>query len=350
MDNQNEQNNTTYERFNSDGTKKKAKKQKEKKSGKIMPIFILLLLAVLILGANSTIITKQNQYKLVRQFGKVQRVISEAGISFKIPFIESVDTIPNQLLLYDLPSSDVITSDKKTMIVDSYVLWQINDPLKFAQTLSCSVANAERRIDTIVYNATKNTISNMKQDEVIKSRDGKMTITVDEAESDIESNDIDVAPETEVIEITSLTEEIMSQINNVEEQYGIEIVTVEVKKLDLPDDNKQAVYVRMISERENIAAQYTAEGASQAKMIENTTDKEVSIMLSNAEAQAEATIAQGEAEYMRILSDAYSDPDKTDFYSFVRALDALKASMNGDDKTIILSDDSPIAQIFNGQY
>ncbi|MCM1143587.1 MAG: protease modulator HflC [Blautia sp.] len=313
--------------------------------------FLFLVILLFIIGTNSMVITKENQYKLIRQFGRVQRVVSEAGLSFKAPFIESVDVIPNELLLYDLPASDVITSDKKSMIVDSYVLWQIHDPLKFAQTLSCSVANAERRIDTIVYNATKNTISNMKQDEVIMSRDGKMTITVEQEDSDTVNNDLELATETkEVIEITSLTEEIMAQINHVEDQYGIEIVTVEVKKLDLPDDNKQAVYTRMISERENIAAQYTAEGKSQAKMIENTTDKEVAIMISDAQAKAEATIAEGEAEYMRILSAAYSDPEKTDFYSFVRALDALEASMTGDNKTIILSDDSPIAQIFNGRY
>lgn len=343
---QSENTNTEFERFNSDGTRQNPK---GKKSGKGAVVVVLIIIALFV-GLNSMIITHENEYKLVRQFGKVQRVISEAGLSFRVPFIESIDTIPNQILLYDLPSSDVITSDKKTMIVDSYVLWRVTDPLKFAQTLSCSVSNAERRIDTIVYNATKNTISNMKQDEVIKSRDGKMTITVDEVETDVANNDMEIVTEEKVIEITSLTEEIMEQINDVEEQYGIEIVTVEVKKLDLPDDNKQAVYTRMISERENIAAQYTAEGASQAKMIENTTDKEVSIMISNAKAQAEATIAEGEAEYMRILSDAYSDPAKTDFYSFVRALDALKTSMNGENKTIILSDDSPIAQIFNGQY
>ncbi|MCM1387598.1 MAG: protease modulator HflC [Bacillus sp. (in: Bacteria)] len=341
-------NNAEYERFNSDGTKK----GKKAKSKKPIGIIVLLLVAILaVLAANSMVVTKENQYKLVRQFGRVQRVISQAGLSFKTPFIESVDTIPNELLLYDLPASDVITSDKKSMIVDSYVLWRITDPLTFAQTLSCSVSNAERRIDTIVYNATKNTISNMKQDEVIMSRDGKMTITVEQTDTDVANNDLNIQTEAkEVIDIKSLTEEIMEQINHVEEQYGIEIVTVEVKKLDLPDDNKQAVYTRMISERENIAAQYTAEGASQAKMIENTTDKEVAIMISDAQAQAEAIIAEGEAEYMRILSAAYADPEKTDFYSFVRALDALKASMTGDNKTVILSDDSPIAQIFNGSY
>lgn len=338
------------ERFNSDGTKKKGKGDKKKGSGFGFALVLLLVIAAIVLG-NSMVITKQNQFKLIRQFGRVQRVVTESGLTFKIPFIESVDTIPKELLLYDLPASDVITSDKKTMIVDSYVLWHVTDPLKFAQTLSCSVTNAESRIDAIVYNATKNTISNMKQDEVIRSRDGKMMITVDETETDVTNNDM-VLSETkeEVIEITSLTEEIMGQINHVEEQYGIEIVVVDVKKLDLPDDNKQAVYARMISERENIAAQYTAEGKSEAKMIENTTDKEVSIMLSDAQAKAEATIAEGEAEYMRILSDAYANPEKMDFYSFVRALDAVKGSITGDNKTIILSDDSPIAQIFNGQY
>lgn len=347
--NQNNQPEGEYERFNSDGSKKAAPKVKKSHNGILA---VLLIFVVIVVAGNSMVVTRANQYKLIRRFGKVQNVISEAGLSFKLPFIESIDTIPNQLLLYDLPASDVITSDKKTMIVDSYVLWKINDPLKFAQTLSGSVANAERRIDTIVYNATKNTISNMKQDEVIMSRDGKMTITVDQTESDVVSNDIQIPSEEtkEVIDIKSLTEEIMEQINHVEEQYGIEIVTVEAKKLDLPDDNKQAVYTRMISERENIAAQYTAEGKSQAKMIENTTDKEVAIMISDAKAKAEAIVAEGEAEYMRILSAAYSDPEKTDFYSFVRALDALEESMDGDNKTIILSDDSPIAQIFNGKY
>ncbi len=339
-----------FERFNSDGTRKKGKGDKKKGAGASLVLTVIVVVALILLG-NSMVVTKQNQFKLIRQFGRVQRVVTDAGLTFKIPFIESVDTIPKELLLYDLPSSDVITSDKKTMIVDSYVLWHVIDPLKFAQTLSCSVNNAEGRIDAIVYNATKNTISNMKQDEVIRSRDGKMTITVDQSPEEVTNNDMVISEEhEEVIEITSLTEEIMSQINHVEEQYGIEISAVEVKKLDLPDDNKQAVYTRMISERENIAAQYTAEGKSEAKMIENTTDKEVSIMLSDAEAKAEAAVAEGEAEYMRILANAYSDPEKMDFYSFVRALDALQESMNGDNKTIILSDDSPIAQIFNGQY
>lgn len=200
----------------------------------------------------------------------------------------------------------------------------MTDPLKFTQTLANSIYNAENRINALVYNATKNTVSSMTQDEVIKSRDGKMTVTTAGTESDVESNDLVLEEKTEEVVIKSLTEEIMEQLGDYE-QYGIDILAVEVKKLDPARmNNKQAVYTRMISERENIAAQYTAEGASQAQIIQNTTDKEVSIMLSEANAQAEQTIAEGEAEYMKILSDAYADDSRSEFYSFVRSLDAAK--------------------------
>lgn len=282
-------------------------------------LLIAVLFVLLIAGASSIVITRENEYSLVRQFGKIDHVVSEAGISFKIPFIQSVDTLPRQTLLYDLPSSDVITSDKKTMICDSYILWRISDPLKFAQTLNSSITNAEGRLDAIVYNSTKNVISSTSQDDVISGRDGELSAAI------------------------------MTNIGSSLEQYGIELLSFETKKLDLPSDNKAAVYERMISERDNIAATYTAEGSSEAQIIRNTTDKEVTVLLSEAEKNAEIMIAEGEAEYMRILSEAYNDPSKQDFYSFVRSLDAVKASMQGNNKTVILSPDSPIAQIFYGK-
>lgn len=275
--------------------------------------------AVLIVGGSSLVVTQQNEYKLVRQFGKVNRIIDTPGISFKIPFIQSADTLPKETLLYDMAPSDVITRDKKTMISDSYVLWRINDPLKFAQTLNFSLANAESRINTVVYNATKNVISSMNQDEVISGRSGV------------------------------LADSVMKDVGDNMEQYGIEVLSYETKQLDLPDDNKTAVYERMISERNNIAATYTAEGEAEAKVIRNTTDKDIAIKLSEAEKQSEILEAEGEAEYMKILANAYSDESKQEFYSFVRSLDALKASMTGENKTVVLSEDSPIAQIFEGK-
>ncbi len=333
----------TTERFGSDGKPKKGKENK--KTGKGAAGWIVFVILLLIISSGM-VICHEDEYKLVRRFGKVERTISESGLYFKIPLIESVDTIPREILLYDLPASDVITSDKKTMIVDSYVLWRVTDPLKFAQTLSYSVSNAENRIDALVYNATKNTISNMTQDEVIRSRDGKMTIVNPVAEEDVKGNDLVIEEEPQVVNIKSLTEEIMDHIGAVGDQYGIKILTVEVKKLDLPDNNKNAVYTRMISERENIAAKYTAEGEAQAKMIQNTTDKEVSIMRSTAQAKGEKIRAEGEAEYMKILSEAYNDKSKSDFYSFVRSLDAARESMKGSNKTLILPADSPMAEVF----
>ena len=282
-------------------------------------LLIIILLAALMIGASSIVVTNENQYSIVRQFGKIDHVVDNAGVSFKIPFIQTVDTLPKQTLLYDLSPSDVITSDKKTMICDSYILWRITNPQKFAQTLNSSITNAENRLDTIVYNSTKNVISSSTQEEVISGRDGKLSAAI------------------------------ISNIGTTLDQYGIELLSFETKQLDLPSDNKAAVYERMISERDNIAATYTAEGSSEAQKIKNTTDKEVTVMLSEAEKNAEILIAEGEAEYMRILSEAYADESKQDFYTFVRSLDALKASLTGENKTVFLSADSPIAQIFYGQ-
>ncbi len=286
-----------------------------------MKKYIIAVIAVfaLLIGYSSIVVTYDDEYKLVRQFGKVDRVITKSGISFKIPFVEAVDTIPRNILIYDVPASDVITKDKKTMVADTYVLWKITDPLKFAQTLSNSTSNAESRINTLVYNSLKNVIGSLSQTDVISSRDG------------------------------ALSSMIMDGIGTSLTGYGVNLVSVETKQLDLPYDNKEAVYERMISEREQMAAQYKAEGDSQSQIIKNTTDKEVSIMLSEAQATAESTIAEGEAQYMKILSAAYKDENKSEFYSFVRSLDAAKASLTGDNKTLILSKESPLAQIFLGK-
>ena len=281
---------------------------------KIFLAFVIVLLVII--GSSCFVVTNENEYSLVRQFGKIDHVVTEAGVTFKIPFIQSVDKLPKQTLFYDLSASDVITSDKKTMICDSYILWRIDDPLKFAQTLNSSVSNAENRLDTIVYNSTKNVISSMTQEDVISGRDGE------------------------------LSKAVLNNIGKSTTQYGITILSFETKHLDLPSDNKAAVYERMISERDNIAATYTAEGNSEAQKIRNATDKEVSLMLSEADKQAEILIAEGEAEYMRILSEAYADPSRTEFYTFVRSLDAAKISMQGNNKTLILSPDSPLVKIF----
>ncbi|MBQ3578450.1 MAG: protease modulator HflC [Firmicutes bacterium] len=290
----------------------------KKKSGKGILALVLVILAVIIVSS-CFVVTMPNQYTVIRQFGRVVAIRDQAGLTFRIPFLQTEDTLPKTLLIYDLPVSDVITKDKKTMTADSFALWRIDDPQLFIQTLNGSLSNAEARIENLTYNAMKNVISSKTQAEVISGRDGQLA-------SDITAAVVD-----------SLS------------PYGIELIAVETKHLDLPDDNKAAVYQRMISERQNIAAGYTAEGESEAKKIRSATDRETQIIVSQAQAQAQALIAEGEAEYMRILSDAYSDPEKADFYSFVRSLDAAKKSLTNGSNMLILDKDSPLTEIFYGE-
>lgn len=274
--------------------------------GKIVAAVVTVILAILFLSSAYTL--KENEFGLIKEFGKVVETKAEAGLYFKKPFIQSVMKLPKEEQLYDLASSDVITSDKKSMIADCYVIWQIKDPLKYYQTLK-STSNAESRIDVLVYNSMKNVISSTKQDEVIQGKDGTLSIKIMDNLSGKNSAD----------------------------QYGISINSVEMKLLDLPSDNKDAVYSRMISERNKIAAQYTAEGESQAQQIRNDVDYQVRVILSNAEKDAKSIIAEGEAEYMKIIQAAYNSPERKDFYQFLRGLDATKASLS--EGTMVIIDD-----------
>ena len=289
---------------------------KKKARGGVIALICVLLVVILL--ANSLVITRQNEYTVIKQFGRVMHVVDHAGPSLKIPFIQSTQTIPNTLMLYDLAVSDVITSDKKSMIADCFVTWRVTDPYRFIETLSASVANAEYRIDAVVYNSLKTTISSMSQEDIISGRDGR------------------------------LAEAILANCDNTFDQYGIDITAIETKTLDMPTENKEAVFERMISEREKIAAEFTANGAYEAKVTRNEADKQVEITLSKAKSEAETVKAAGDAEYMRILANVYDTEDEAEFYSYMIALDALSSSMTGAEKTLILSPDSPIAKIFNG--
>lgn len=287
-------------------------------------IFVLpCAILALILGVSATVVTKPGEYRVIKQFGKIVRVEendgSQSGLSWKIPFIQTETAISSKIQLSDLPASDVMTSDKKSMISDCFVLWRISDPVKFTQKLSGSEQNAESRISSNVYNALKNVISSLSQEEVISGRDGELA--------------------------NLLTEKLGTNL----ESYGIKVEKIETKMLDLPNENKDAVYSRMISERNNIAASYTAQGEQKAQEIKNDTNEQVTVLLAQAQKQADTTIAEGEAEYMKILSNAYNDESKADFYGFVRQLDAVKATLKDGENTIVLDKDSPIAEIFYHQ-
>ena len=284
--------------------------------GRVVAIVFAILILGVVSGSFYTVLIKQ--YVAVRQFGRIVDIKDTPGLKFKIPFIQSIQRISAATILYDIPASDVITKDKKSMIADNYVLWRVTDPTRYIRTLDAVELRAEERIEAAVYNAIKNVISSMNQDEVIEARGEKLTqLITEEANSDIAG-------------------------------YGIEIITSEIKSLDLPDDNKESVYERMISERQNIAATYRAQGAAEAQKIRNEADREVSVMKAEARRQAAVIEAEGEAEYMKILQEAYNTRDKADFYNYIRGLDALKESLKGGNKTIILDKDSELAQVLYG--
>ena len=282
-------------------------------------ILIGVVILALFLGFTGCLYTVPvKQYVAVRQFGKIVNVVETPGLKFKLPFVQTIQRISAATILYDIPASDVITKDKKSMISDNYVLWRVSNPTLYIQTLNAVEARAEERIEAAVYNSLKKIISSMTQDEIIAARGERLTTLItDDANGDIQV-------------------------------YGIEIIQSQIKALDLPDDNKEAVFSRMISERENIAAGYTAEGEAEAQKIRNETDRRVAVMQAEAEKQAAEIVAEGEAEYMAILQEAYNSPDKAAFYNFIRSLDALKVSLRGGDKTLILDKDSELARLLYG--
>ena len=285
-------------------------------------IFLIAVIALLVIVlANSVYTVRENQYACRVQFSKIVDTTAEAGLHFKIPFIESIKYFSKATQLYDIPPSEVLTSDKQNMTVDCYILWQISDPLKFYQSLG-SATVAEDRLNNLTYNQLQTVMGTLAQADIVNMEDG--------------------AKRNEIYEGIAAT------VDGAAAQYGIHVVDVKIKQFDLPESNLNAVYTRMISERNQMAEKYTAQGNQEATMIRNEVDRDVNIMISNAEAKDAELTAQGEAEYMRLLAEAYDTDDKKDFYEFTLALDALKKSLTGDEKTVILDADSELAKLLMG--
>ena len=288
-----------------------------KKSG----IFLIILLLAAVIGVNSLFTVRENEYACTVRFSKIIGTTDQAGLHFKVPFLDSVKYFSKATQFYDIPPSEVLTSDKQNMTVDCYILWSISDPKLFYQTLG-STAVAEQRLDALTYNELKTVMGTLAQADIINMEDGA------------KRNDI--------------YENISADVDALAGTYGIRVEDVKIKQFDLPESNLNAVYSRMISERKQMAEKYTADGNYEASIIRNDVDKQVSIIVSNAEAEAAKLEAEGEAEYMRMLAAAYDSKDKQEFYEFTLALDALKASLNGDEKTVILDANSELAKILMG--
>ena len=280
---------------------------------------IALLLVVVVSSGFYTV--EENQYACTFRFSEIVNTVDTAGVHFKLPFVDNVKYFSKATQFYDIPPSEVLTSDKQNMTVDCYILWQISDPQQFYRALG-TTQKAEERLNAITYNTLKTAMGTLAQADIINMNDGA------------ERNDI--------------YEGIATTVDAQAVSYGIHVEDVKIKQFDLPESNLNAVYSRMISERNQMAEKYTADGNYDASIIRNDVDKQVNIIISNAQAEAAKLEAEGEAEYMRLLAEAYNTQDKKEFYEFTLALDALKQSLTGEEKTVILDKDSELAKILMG--
>ncbi|MER1987019.1 MAG: protease modulator HflC [Solibacillus sp.] len=306
---------------------KKPKKpviQKEKKpvnmrqwvaSGTIL----VVVFALAVIAFANIYVVKENEYKVVRQFGEVMKYESRPGVHFKVPFIQSVTTLPRNLMTYEMTEEEISTKDKKRIIIDNYAIWRVTDPKALISNAG-QLINAESRMEEFIYSALRTEFGQTNYKDIIN----------DETSSRGNINDA----------VTKRVNELITQAD-----FGIEVMDVRIRRTDLPAENEQSVFTRMISERESTAQTYLSEGDADKRRIEAQTDREVQELLATARKEASIIQAQGEAEAAKIYNAAFSkDPE---FYSLYRTLESYKKTI-GEDTMIIIPSDSPYARILSG--
>lgn len=283
----------------------------------------VIIVSILLLGAlvfNNLYIVQENEYKVVRQFGEVTRVIKEPGLNYKIPFIQSVTTLPKYVMIYDVQPAEINTLDKKRITVDNYAVWKIVDPKAMIENAK-TVAFVEDHLGNFIYSNIRTELGTLNYDEIINSEESSRG---------------------------NFTENVRVQVNRILESqsFGIEVVDVRMKRTDLPESNEQAVYTRMISERESTAQQYLSQGDAEATKVRAETDREVQEMLATANADAKSIIGEGEQEAARIYNESYGkDPE---FYNMYRTLESYRTTLKGE-PVIILPSSSPYARYLMGE-
>lgn len=288
----------------------------------IIPVAIVVtsVFALLIIAIANIYIVRENEYKVVRQFGEVVKFEKKPGLYMTIPFIQSVSTLPSNQQIYDISEEEMNTKDKKRIIIDNYAVWRITDPKALISNAG-TLTNAEQRMEEFIYSTIRNEVGQLEYGEIIN----------DEKSSRGDLNG----------RVTKKVNDLLAQ-----DQYGVEVVDVRIRRTDLPKENEQAIYTRMISERQSTAQRYLSEGDASKRRIEAQTDKEVQELLSTANKEAALIIAAGEEEAGKIYNEAFSkDPE---FYSMYRTLESYKRTI-GEDTMIILPAESPYARMLTGQ-
>lgn len=282
-------------------------------------ILLLLLAIVLIFTFTNLFIVKEGEYKVIRQFGEVVRIERDPGLSYKIPFIQSVTSLPKYQMTYDVSEAEINTRDKKRMIIDNYAIWRIEDPKKMISNAR-TLINAESKMEEFIYSVVRGELGQLNYDEIIN----------DEKSSRGSLND----------RVTERVNELLAT-----DGYGIVVTDVRIKRTDLPEENENSVFVRMISERESKAQEYLSMGDAEKNRITAETDREVKEILATASADAESIRAEGEGEAAKVYNLSFSkDPE---FYTLFRTLNSYKQTINGE-TVIVLPSDSPYARMLMG--
>jgi len=273
---------------------------------KKLTLFIIAIIIILIIVNFSFFVVDETRQAIVLQFGKPIKAIQEAGLHYKIPFIQNVVFFEDRLLIYDAAPTEIITKDKKTLIVDNYARWRIIDPLLFLQTVR-DINGAQTRLDDIIYSELRIDLGLFNMNEIISEKR------------------------------SAIMERVTQKSNEKSNTYGIEIVDVRIKRVDLPAENEKYIYDRMKAERERIAKQYRAEGQEESAKIIAETEREKTIILAEAYKNAQILRGEGDAEAIKIYAESFNqDPE---FYSFFRTLEAYKNTLN-EKTTMVLSADS----------
>jgi membrane protease subunit HflC len=282
-------------------------------------IFAVILIGILVIIFTNIFVVKEGEYKVIRQFGEVVKIDSTPGLGYKIPFVQTVTTLPKYQMAYDVSEAEINTKDKKRMLIDNYAVWKIEDPKKMISNAR-TLENAETRMEEFIYSVVRAELGQLNYDEIIN----------DEKSSRGSLND----------RITEKVNDLLAQ-----DKYGIVVTDVRMKRTDLPEENEKSVYTRMISERESTAQEYLSKGDANKNRIEAETDRSVQEMLAKAKADADTIRAEGEAEAAKTYNQAYSkDPS---FYTMYRTLQSYKKTIN-DETVIVLPSDSPYARLLMG--
>lgn len=280
---------------------------------------LTIAFALLVILVSNLFIVKENEYRVVRQFGEITRIIKEPGVNMKVPFIQTISTLPKNQMTYNVSEAEINTKDKKRIIIDNYAVWHITDPGKMISNAR-NIVNAEARMEEFIYSVVRNEMGKLDYVAVVNDEDSSRG---------------------------SLNDQVTEKVNKFLEDgnYGIEVVDVRMKRIDLPEENEQSIYTRMVSERQSTAQSYLSEGDAEKQKIEAETDRKVQEMLAKAKKEAAIVTAQGEAEAAKIYNNTFSkDPE---FYKLFRTLQSYTKVVD-DETMIILPADSPYAKLLMG--